>query len=154
MRSGMVLLFHGGAHHRHGVAQLLALQVENHLAHAYLARRLIGLRWLSIGTMLGVLLFVPWLLDIPLPGAALLPVAVTLIAINGLSMLRAARISAIRPAELFAQLCIELAAWSAFLYFTGGATNPTAGRAPSKTAKARPGKRFMVQASSCESEST
>ena len=87
-------------------------------------RRLISLRWLSIGTMLGVLLLVPWLLDIPLPGAALLPVAVSLIAINGLSMLRAARISAIHPAELFAQLCIELAAWSAFLYFTGGATNP------------------------------
>ena len=88
-------------------------------------RRLIGLRWLSIGVMLGVLLCVPWLLDIPLPGAALLPVAATLIAINAASMLRLARLGDdVRPAELFAQLCIDLAAWSAFLYFTGGATNP------------------------------
>ena len=87
-------------------------------------RRLIGLRWLSIGTMLGVLVLVPWLLDIPLPGAAILPLALTLIAVNGASTVRLSRLTAIHPAELFAQLCIELAAWSVFLYFTGGATNP------------------------------
>ena len=28
-------------------------------------RRLIGLRWLSVAGMMGVLLLVPWLLDIP-----------------------------------------------------------------------------------------
>ena len=87
-------------------------------------RRLIGLRRLSIAAMFGVLLIVPWLLDIPLPGAALLPVAAALLITNGLTRLRLSRISDVSAAELFAQLCIDLAAWSAFLYFTGGATNP------------------------------
>ena len=87
-------------------------------------RRLIGLRRLSIAAMFGVLLIVPWLLDIPLPGAALLPVAAALLLANGLTRLRLSRISDVSAAELFAQLCIDLAAWSAFLYFTGGATNP------------------------------
>ena len=86
--------------------------------------RLIGLRWLSIGAMLGVLLIVPRLLDIPLPGRSLLPVAAALVVINGLSRWRLSRIADVRAAELFGQLCIDLAAWSAFLYFTGGATNP------------------------------
>lgn len=86
--------------------------------------RLISLRWLSIGAMLGVLLLVPALLDIPLPGRDLLPIVVALTAINGLSMLRLAKIVDANPLELFAQLFIDLAAWSAFLYFTGGATNP------------------------------
>jgi two-component system sensor histidine kinase RegB len=39
-------------------------------------------------------------------------------------VLRLRHLSEIHPAELFGQLCIELAAWSTFLYFTGGATNP------------------------------
>lgn len=87
-------------------------------------RRLISLRWLSIGAMLGVLLLVPPLLDIPLPGSDLLPIVLVLTAVNGLSMLRLAKIADTKPAERFAQLFIDLAAWSTFLYFTGGATNP------------------------------
>ncbi|MBP6799979.1 MAG: hypothetical protein KA128_02465, partial [Zoogloea sp.] len=51
-------------------------------------RRLISLRWLSIVAMGGVLLLVPWLLDIPLPGESLLPVVVVLLVANGLSVLR------------------------------------------------------------------
>jgi two-component system sensor histidine kinase RegB len=87
-------------------------------------RRLISLRWLSIVAMGGVLLLVPWLLDIPLPGESLLPVVVLLLVANGLSVLRLRHQAEIQAAELFGQLCIELAAWSTFLYFTGGATNP------------------------------
>ena len=87
-------------------------------------RRLISLRWLSIVAMGGVLLCVPWLLDIRLPGESLLPVLAALLVANGLSMLRLRHLAEIHAAELFGQLCIELAAWSAFLYFTGGATNP------------------------------
>ena len=56
-------------------------------------RRLIGLRRLSIAAMFGVLLIVPWLLDIPLPGASLLPVAAALLLANGLTRLRLSRIS-------------------------------------------------------------
>ncbi|MBP8265255.1 MAG: sensor histidine kinase, partial [Zoogloea sp.] len=87
-------------------------------------RRLIGLRWLSIATMLGVLLTVPPLLDIPLPHRALLPVAAALLVVNGLTRLRLSHVDDVSAAELFIQLFIDLAAWSAFLYFTGGATNP------------------------------
>ena len=87
-------------------------------------RRLISLRWLSIVAMGGVLLLVPWLLDIPLPGESLLPVVAALVVTNALSVLRLRHLAEIHAAELFGQLCVELAAWSTFLYFTGGATNP------------------------------
>ena len=87
-------------------------------------RRLIGLRWLSVAAMVGVVLAVPRLLAVPLPVAALLPVAGGLLVVNLLSVLRLSRISDLRATELFVQLCLDLAAWSTFLYFTGGATNP------------------------------
>ena len=87
-------------------------------------RRLLNLRWLTIGCMLAVVALVPWLLDIPLPVRALLQIAAALVALNLLSLLRVRRLHDIHPAELFLQLCIDLGAWSLFLYFTGGATNP------------------------------
>ena len=87
-------------------------------------RRLLNLRWLSVASMLVVVVSVPWLLDIPLPARPLLQVVAALIAINVVSLLRARRLSDLHPAELFLQLSIDLGAWSVFLYFTGGATNP------------------------------
>lgn len=87
-------------------------------------RRLIHLRWLSIAAMLGVVVLVPWLLDLSLPGRALLQIPAALIAINLLSLARARRLDEHRPVELFLQLAVDLGAWSVFLYFTGGATNP------------------------------
>lgn len=88
-------------------------------------RRLIGLRWLSLAGMSTALVSVPWLLDIPLPAPPLLKVLLALTVFNVASLLRARRLTdEIRGVELFIQLCADLAAWSAFLYFTGGATNP------------------------------
>ncbi|MBL8459248.1 MAG: HAMP domain-containing histidine kinase [Zoogloea sp.] len=87
-------------------------------------RRLLNLRWLSVASMLVVVVSVPWLLDIPLPARPLLQVVAALIAINVVSLLRARRLSDLHPAELFLQISIDLGAWSVFLYFTGGATNP------------------------------
>ncbi|MCK6394656.1 ATP-binding protein [Zoogloea sp.] len=87
-------------------------------------RRLINLRWLSISSMLLVVVLVPWLLDIPIPARALLPVAGALVLINLLSLLRVGGLRDVHPAELFLQLSADLAAWSVFLYYTGGATNP------------------------------
>lgn len=87
-------------------------------------RRLIHLRWLSSAAMVGVVVLVPWLLDLSLPGRALLPIPAILIAINLLSLMRAQRLEELHPFELFLQLTIDLGAWSVFLYFTGGATNP------------------------------
>jgi two-component system sensor histidine kinase RegB len=87
-------------------------------------RRLIGLRWLSLAAMLALLLGVPALLPISLPRAPLINIALALTAFNIVSLLRLARGGEARPIELFAQLCGDLAAWGALLYFTGGATNP------------------------------
>lgn len=87
-------------------------------------RRLVGLRWLSVGAMAALLGAVPPLLDIALPVSALWPVVLGLAAVNGASVLRLRQGGEVTPVELFAQLCMDLAAWSALLYFTGGATNP------------------------------
>lgn len=87
-------------------------------------RRLISLRWLSLGGMLTTIVAVPWLLDIPLPGRPLLDIWVALALFNGASVLRARRLNEVRGVELFLQLVVDLLGWSAFLYFTGGATNP------------------------------
>ncbi len=88
-------------------------------------RRLIGLRWLSLAGMSTVLISVPWLLDIPLPAPPLFKILLALTAFNVVSLLRARQLAdEIRGIELFIQLCVDLTAWSTFLYFTGGATNP------------------------------
>ncbi len=87
-------------------------------------RWLISLRWLSLGGMLVVLWGAPALLHIPLPTEALTPIALALGLTNGASVLRARQAREVSGHELFGQLCIDLAAWSSFLYFTGGATNP------------------------------
>ncbi|WP_374486500.1 ATP-binding protein [Zoogloea sp.] len=87
-------------------------------------RRLIGLRWLSLGGMLTTIVAVPWLLDIPLPARPLLDIWLVLALFNGASQFRACRLSEVRGIELFLQLAVDLLGWSAFLYFTGGATNP------------------------------
>lgn len=88
-------------------------------------RRLIGLRWLSLAGMSTALISVPWLLDIPLPAPPLFKTLLALTAFNVASLLRARQLAdEIRGIELFIQLCVDLAAWSTFLYFTGGATNP------------------------------
>ncbi|MBS0347642.1 MAG: HAMP domain-containing histidine kinase [Proteobacteria bacterium] len=87
-------------------------------------RRLIGLRWLSLGGMLTTIVAVPWLLDIPLPARPLLDIWLALALFNGASQFRARRLNEVRGIELFLQLAVDLLGWSAFLYFTGGATNP------------------------------
>ena len=102
----------------------LPILADRPLRPADSLRRLISLRWLSLGGMLTAIVAVPWLLDIPLPSRPLLDIWLALALFNGISMLRARHLNDVRGGELFLQLAVDLLGWSAFLYFTGGATNP------------------------------
>lgn len=93
------------------------------LAAAQLGR-LLTLRWLSVAAMLVAALALPPLLGVVVPLGPLLSVALALAALNMFTLgwlARGPEPVAVMP---FAQLALDLIAWSAFLYFTGGATNP------------------------------
>lgn len=103
--------------------------------------RLILLRWCSIAVMLACPLLLPRLLDLawPLHGswaAALALLAFNLLSLSWLTAGRGAHhgeggrgggahgtLMRMLSAP-FAQLCADVAGWSVFLYFCGGATNP------------------------------
>lgn len=85
--------------------------------------RLTHLRWLSIAAMAFLTLAVfPWLAPSH-PLEPLLIITLSLAAAN-LALLGAASAWLVRPAGTLAQLLLDLFAWSAFLYFSGGVTNP------------------------------
>ncbi|THF67144.1 HAMP domain-containing histidine kinase [Pseudothauera nasutitermitis] len=86
--------------------------------------RLVQLRWLSVGCMALAAFALPPLLGIELPQAHLLAVALVLAAANLFSIAWAAYRPAHGAPVLFGQLAADLAGWSVFLYFSGGATNP------------------------------
>lgn len=86
--------------------------------------RLQTLRLLSIAAMLLSILLVPVLLGIPLPAAQLLVVVGALGLAAVAEFRRSRKCRQIGALEAWAHLSLDLAAWSAFLYFTGGATNP------------------------------
>ncbi len=86
--------------------------------------RLLLLRWLSAGCMAAAALALPVLLGVELPQGRLLAVALLLAALNLLSIAWVSCRPAPGHAGLFGQLSADLFAWSAFLYFSGGATNP------------------------------
>ena len=86
--------------------------------------RLQTLRLLSIVTMLSLLVLVPLLLAIPLPVTPLLAVVGTLAALLAIGLPSSQARESIAPLEAWAHLSLDMAAWSAFLYYTGGATNP------------------------------
>lgn len=105
----------------------MPLQTHSHASLSRSAdtlRRLLALRGWSVAGMSLVILAVPWLLDIPLPALPLLQVVAGLVIIHLLSLARLRHPAKVRQAELFLHLTIDLGAWSVFLYYTGGATNP------------------------------
>ncbi|WP_265213425.1 ATP-binding protein [Herbaspirillum lusitanum] len=63
-------------------------------------------------------------MGLSLPLAPLCTVLGVMLAFNGLTWLRMRLPQPVREPELFFQLCIDVSALSALLYFTGGATNP------------------------------
>lgn len=87
-------------------------------------RRLVALRWWLLAAEVAAIVAVPRLLDIPLPvGPMLLVVGLQALA-NGLAGRRVGAVSAIREAELFAQLLTDIVALSVLMFFSGGAANP------------------------------
>ncbi len=85
--------------------------------------RLLQLRWVSLLAMaLMSLVVFPWLAPAqpvaPLAGVTLCLLAVNLALLGGLAEWLVGRWGA------FLQLTVDMVAWGAFLYFTGGVTNP------------------------------
>ncbi|MEN2785981.1 ATP-binding protein [Sphingomonas qilianensis] len=87
-------------------------------------RQLVQLRWLAVAGQLGTILLTHFVFDIRLPLVPMLGVLAALVALNiaSIGLLRQAR--AITNAELFIGMLLDVAALSAQLYFSGGATNP------------------------------
>lgn len=89
--------------------------------------RLVLLRWISLAVMLLSCWPLPALLGLRLPTAALLSIILALAAANFFTLAwlkNPAWTNASGPGAAFAQLLLDLAGWTLFLHFAGGATNP------------------------------
>ncbi|HEU0067084.1 MAG TPA: sensor histidine kinase, partial [Sphingomonas sp.] len=86
--------------------------------------QLVQLRWLAVAGQLATILLTRYAFAIPLPMAAMLGVLAALVALNLASLLRLKRAGPITDATLFGGLLLDVAALSAQLYLSGGATNP------------------------------
>lgn len=87
-------------------------------------QRLITLRAVAVFAQCATLALVHYFLEMQLPW---LPMLVTIALLATLNLLSWLRLRADRPLgnmELFAQLCIDVLALSALLYYAGGSTNP------------------------------
>lgn len=86
--------------------------------------QLVQLRWLAVAGQLATILLTRFLFDIRLPILPMLGVLAGLILLNvvSLAVLRGGR--PITNVELFGALLLDVAALSAQLYLSGGATNP------------------------------
>ena len=86
--------------------------------------QLVQLRWLAVAGQLVTILLTRFAFGITLPLVAMLGVLTALVALNAVSFLLLRRPRAITNAELFGALLLDVAALSAQLYLSGGATNP------------------------------
>jgi len=86
--------------------------------------QLVQLRWLAVGGQLATIAIVRVWLDVVLPLAPMLMVVGGLILLNVVSMASLRLRQGVARAELFAALLLDVAALTAQLYFSGGATNP------------------------------
>lgn len=87
-------------------------------------RRLQFLRLIEIGGQLAALGAAVFWLELALPMVPILTIIATLAALTLLTWPRLASPRPVAEPELFAQLLVDVAAFSLLLYFTGGATNP------------------------------
>jgi two-component system, sensor histidine kinase RegB len=86
---------------------------------------LVTLRWLAVGGQIATIAFVQLCLDIPLPLIPMGCVLLFLVALNLLSFFRSRQPgTVITNTELFVELLLDVAALTAQLYLSGGATNP------------------------------
>ncbi|NMG03167.1 ATP-binding protein [Azoarcus taiwanensis] len=87
-------------------------------------RRLVWLRWCSVALMALCTLLVPGWLDVTLPVGSLLAVTLVMAAFNAFTLAVLAYGPKRETSWLFVQLLADLLGWAAFVYFSGGATNP------------------------------
>jgi two-component system sensor histidine kinase RegB len=87
-------------------------------------RRLVVTRWAILAGMGLLAASAPGLLAIPLPQLPLFAVIGLALAFNALTHWRLRSADQATPGELLSQLLVDIAALSALVFFSGGATNP------------------------------
>lgn len=87
-------------------------------------QQLVQLRWIAVVGQVLTIGFVQFVLGVILPLPAMAIVIAALVALNLLSLLRLRLPFAVRQAELFLALLLDVAALTAQLYLSGGVTNP------------------------------
>jgi len=87
-------------------------------------RRLVRVRWIALALVALLTATAPDLLAIPLPRWPLVAVIAVTAALNAVVHLRLRRSVSAAPGELLSQLLVDIAALSALVFFSGGATNP------------------------------
>ncbi len=93
--------------------------------HDRLLSGLITARWWAIAALLALVAIAPGLLDVPLPQRPMLAILAAAGLWNGAMHWQSRRTSDLPyPTTCLLQLCVDLLAFAALLYFSGGATNP------------------------------
>jgi len=85
---------------------------------------LIQLRWLAVGGQVVTIAVVHYGLGIPLPRLPMAAVILFLVGLNLVSLLRHRAQTEVSNIELFLELLLDVAALTAQLYLSGGASNP------------------------------
>ena len=86
--------------------------------------QLVHLRWLAVAGQLATILLTQAVFQIRLPLVAMLGVLSALVLLNAASLARLRSKAPITNGALFGALLLDVAALSAQLYLSGGATNP------------------------------
>jgi len=94
---------------------------SDHLANL---RRLVASRWAVLVATALLVVLAPPLLDIVLPQFPILAVLAITALFNAVAHWRLRRAGLATAGELFSQLLVDIAALSAVVFFSGGATNP------------------------------
>ena len=89
-------------------------------------RQLIMLRWLAVSGQLVTVLIVAFAMGVALPIVPMLVIIGLLVALNLVSTARLAKARSIANGEVLGALLLDVAALTALLYLSGGATNPFA----------------------------
>jgi two-component system sensor histidine kinase RegB len=87
-------------------------------------RRLLALRWLSVGGQIALVLATQRMLGMPLPLTPIFAIVGFEAALNVFTHLRLARGGAVSDAELLAQLALDALALTGVVALAGGASNP------------------------------
>lgn len=87
-------------------------------------RQLVNLRWLAVCGQCATILFVRFGMGIRLPLVPMLSVVAALVLLNLVSLAQLSRRVTNSNSALFASLLLDVAALTALLYQSGGATNP------------------------------